>query len=187
MKRCPFCAKEIQNAARFCQFCGRELSPASATDAPPTTTAPPPRSRVTTVLKVMMFLVMGLGALILLVAVAASLRDGNSVAVSARRPPPPLELSSAKSVLKLMVTNREGGTWTECLVGMTENGRADEWLASVDSIASLETASIEWSSFYHGQALKPMPSYLGYGGRRFTISCLDADGTRRSGEIRFSK
>jgi uncharacterized membrane protein YvbJ len=63
MKRCPFCAEEIQDAAIVCKHCGRDLDPAALAKSIATRTAKRPSFWV------FLLAVVGVGMLLLMVLI----------------------------------------------------------------------------------------------------------------------
>ena len=102
-----------------------------------------------------------------------------------RTPERRLEVSAAKGLLGLQVTNRETETLRRCDVTLLEKGRSDEWYAVIPrSLERLETASLAWSQF-HASTGQVMPSYIGQTATSFTVSCLGSDEIRRSAGLAF--
>ena len=171
MKKCSFCAEEIQDAAIVCKHCRRALA---GSDPAAPSSVRPRRSRL------FRNIALTIGALAIIGAIRIVVDPESPTRMTQASV---LQVSAGKGASRFSMTNREAAALHDCTVRLLDQGSA-EWVASMTGpIEPSQTVHVAWSEFRsNGQS---MPSYIGQNRGNLIVSCAGAGGTRRSAGVAF--
>ena len=171
MKKCSFCAQEIQSDANVCMFCNR---------AQPARFRPPLQKRSYSNMGRLVALVAG-GTVAMMVWATSSKRQP---AIFEQRSQKTLEVSGARHARGIDIINREAEPLTECVISLSDRGRSNEWTAVIQKLAPMQRETVTWAQFRRADGSE-MPAYIGETTRYATVKCESHKDTRKGAALPF--
>lgn len=179
MKKCTYCGQEIPSDSASCMYCSR---------AQPARPLGQARSSIGYRAMGRLFVLMAVAALAMVSwltnwkAPTVAPRSTRSTATS--RSAKSLDVRVTRNAQGMELTSREAAPLSQCVVGVPDRGRPNQWTTVIPVLSSGQSTTLAWSQF-RSPAGAQMSADVGPGARYATINCGSQQDPRRATVLPF--
>jgi len=179
VKKCTNCGQEIPSDSASCMYCSR---------VQPSRPLGQARSSIGYRAMGRLAVLMGVAAFAMVSWLTGwkppPVAPRQTRSAAANRPAKSLDVKVTRDAQGMELTSRETVTLLQCVIGVPDRGRPNQWTTAIPLLPSGQATTLAWSQF-RSPAGAVMPADVGPGARYATINCGSHQDPRRATVLPF--